>query len=58
MGKILEKKKRLKEGEIIPLIYDEAFKIIEESLGSHFDPELGRIFIKCRPELEAYYNKL
>lgn len=37
--------------------YDEAFKIIEESLGSHFDPELGKVFIKCRPELEAYYNK-
>jgi len=38
--------------------YDEAFKIIEESLGSHFDPKLGEIFIKCRPELEAYYNKV
>lgn len=36
--------------------YDKAFQIIEESLGSHFDPELGRIFITCRPELEALYN--
>lgn len=36
--------------------YDEAFKIIEDSLGSHFDPELGRKFIACRKELEAYYN--
>lgn len=38
--------------------YDEAFQIIEESLGSHFDPRLGEIFIKCRPELEAYYNEV
>lgn len=36
--------------------YDKAFQIIEESLGSHFDPELGRLFIECRPELEALYN--
>lgn len=38
--------------------YDKAFGIIEESLGSHFDPELGRIFITCRPELEALYDSL
>lgn len=36
--------------------YDESFKIIEESLGSHFDPALGKEFLKCRPELEALYN--
>ncbi len=36
--------------------YDSAFKIIEESLGSHFDVELGKLFIKCRPRLEAYYD--
>lgn len=36
--------------------YDRAFRIIEESLGSHFDPELGKLFIKCRPKLEAYYD--
>lgn len=35
--------------------YDKAFSIIEESVGSHFDPELGKIFLKCRPELEALY---
>ena len=38
--------------------YDEVFRIIEESLGSHFDPELGRIFLKCRKELEACYDKM
>ena len=31
--------------------YDKAFAIIEESLGSHFDPEL-----ECRPELETLYD--
>ncbi len=36
--------------------YDKAFTIIEESLGSHFDPELGKLFLKCRPQLEAYYD--
>ena len=38
--------------------YDEAFKIIEDSLGTHFDPELGRIFLKCRKELEEYYDEV
>ena len=36
--------------------YDKAFKIIEESLGQHFDPKLGKIFMSCRPELEDLYN--
>ena len=34
--------------------YDNAFRIIEESLGSHFDPELGKMFLHCRAKLEAY----
>lgn len=38
--------------------YDKAFNIIEESLGSHFDPELGKIFIECRPQLEELYSNL
>ncbi len=38
--------------------YDMAFDIIEKSLGTHFDPELGRIFISCRPELERLYDNL
>lgn len=37
--------------------YDEAFRIIEESLGQHFDPDLGKVFMECRPELEAFYNE-
>lgn len=36
--------------------YDTAFSIIESSIGTHFDPQLGRIFLKCRHELEALYN--
>lgn len=36
--------------------YDQAFSIISDSLGTHFDPELGKVFIECRDELEALYN--
>lgn len=36
--------------------YDKAFDIIKSSLGSHFDPALGEIFLECRPELEALYD--
>lgn len=38
--------------------YDVAFNIIRESLGTQFDPELGEIFLECRPQLEALYDKL
>lgn len=38
--------------------YDRAFNIIEESLGTHFDPELGRIFLDNREALVKLYNKL
>lgn len=37
--------------------YNSAFKIIEESLGSHFDPELGKLFLKCREQLESFYDE-
>lgn len=37
--------------------YDKAFSIIQESSGSHFDPELCKQFLECRPQLEALYNK-
>lgn len=37
--------------------YDKAFAIIEESLGEHFDPELGKVFLECRDELERLYDK-
>ncbi len=38
--------------------YDKAFTIIEESLGQHFDPVLGKFFISCRPELEELYDSM
>ncbi len=36
--------------------FDEAFEIIKNDLGKHFDPVIGQIFIDCRPKLESYYN--
>ncbi len=36
--------------------YNQAFKIIASSDGSHFDPELVKYFIECRPELEKLYD--
>lgn len=36
--------------------YEKAFQIISESTGSHFDPQLGKLFIECRPKLEALYD--
>ena len=36
--------------------YDKAFEIIKDSLGTHFDPELGTAFIQCRQKLEALYD--
>lgn len=36
--------------------YDKAFQIIEESSGTHFDPQLCSEFLECRKQLEALYN--
>lgn len=38
--------------------YDTAFRIIEESSGSHFDPELSQLFLECRNDLEEAYNRM
>ena len=38
--------------------FDRAFSIIEEGLGSQFDPVLGKIFLECRPELEKLYIEM
>lgn len=37
--------------------FDTAFGIIEESLGTQFDPELGRVFLTCRKELGQFYRQ-
>ena len=39
-----------------PNSFDEAFEIIKNDLGQHFDPVIGQIFIECRPQLEEYYT--
>lgn len=38
--------------------FDEAFEIIKNDLGKHFDPVIGQIFIDCRSELEMYYRAM
>lgn len=42
--------------EKIPV--DEAFKIIEDSAGTHFDPMLARIFLNIRPQIEDYLKSI
>ena len=36
--------------------YDKAFEIIEESIGTHFDPYLATEFIACRKDLEIFFD--
>ena len=38
--------------------YDEVFHIIEASLGTHFDPKLGREFLSIRADIEKLYDEL
>lgn len=38
--------------------FDQAFEIIEENLGSQFDPELGKIFLSCREKLQKLYSTI
>ena len=38
--------------------YEEAFSIIASELNTHFDPFLGAVFLQCRSELEALYDRL
>ncbi len=38
--------------EAMPL--EDAFKIIEESKGEHFDPQIAQIFLELRPQIERY----
>lgn len=36
--------------------YDQAFAVIDNSLGTHFDPVLGRCFTACKDELIQLYE--
>lgn len=37
--------------------FQKASAIIEESLGTQFDPVLGKLFLECMPELEVMYRE-
>ena len=37
---------------------DEAFSVIASELGKQFDPVVGAIFLQCRPQVSAYYERL
>ena len=36
--------------------YDDAFELMENDFGTHFDPELGKVFLECRSQLGAMYT--
>ena len=36
--------------------YEKAFNIIEDGMGTQFDPNLNKYFIACRPLIEEYYK--
>lgn len=38
--------------------FDQAYDVMIENMGVHFDPMLEDIFIKCRPQLENYYSSI
>lgn len=39
-----------------PMSFDQAYKIMLENMGTHFDPNMEAVFIGCRKELEEYYK--
>lgn len=38
-----------------PMSFEQAYSIMEESFGSHFDPSLRKYFEQCRSDIEAFY---
>lgn len=40
-----------------PMSFDKAYEVMEESMGSHFDPELEQMFLFGRDRLEEYYSR-
>ena len=38
--------------------FDQAFDLIRQDLGKHFDPVIGKLFILCRPQIEEYYKTM
>ena len=39
-----------------PMSYDQAFMIIAESIGSHFDPKLANVFIDIKDRIVELYE--
>lgn len=39
-----------------PYSPEEAFAIMEDSMGAQFDPQLNRYFLSCRQKIEAFYR--
>jgi len=37
--------------------FEEAFKIMNDNMGSQFDPSMRPVFVACRQKLEAYYSQ-
>lgn len=36
--------------------FEQAYQVMMESMGSHFDPQMEQIFVKSREKLEKYYS--
>ncbi len=36
--------------------FEQAYQVMKDSMGSHFDPQLDAIFEKSRMRLEQYYS--
>jgi putative two-component system response regulator len=39
-----------------PMPLEQAFGIIEESAGEHFDPKIAQVFLELRPQIEEYLS--
>ncbi len=39
-----------------PMSIDDAYRIITDESGTHFDPEVVRVFVRIRPEIERVIN--
>ncbi|MBQ7781911.1 MAG: HD domain-containing protein [Lachnospiraceae bacterium] len=39
-----------------PMSFEQAYGVMMESMGSHFDPQMAEVFEKSRKELEEYYS--
>jgi len=37
--------------------FEQAYSVMMESMGSHFDPQMEEVFVKSRAKLEEYYSE-